>query len=408
MAALEPEPKTTPEPNPCVGAGCWGAPKTTPIAEAPPTAAAPSLVEVPSLSALPSLAAAQAASSAELERQAERQVERLAVTAREAMAPVTAREAMALSMALVAASASESACWRGEAAAAVHARRATEEVANEKARRAAAEVARWKAEAEAAQQAVARAEAQAGMTPGGGGQEAYPRRLSDYAAGLPNLPLLPSLWPETPQYKPRTAGRMALDMAPPATATALALDSLPPYRAPSWAPRPPAAPSSSAVVGACSAYTGLGAPYGADVLSAEAVAREVMRSIDLAAEQLSQAEMRANACVGFATPTPPSAAAQLLPVRSAGGGEAAGPVASRDAPSSTPCVSMAPPSPDLNGFTPNAAAGVNARPAAERLDDELMRIDNEIAKLQQALQTASTTEGDPGRMECRTASHSGV
>jgi hypothetical protein len=122
------------------------------------------------------------------------------------------------------------------------------------------------------------------------------------------------------------------------------------------------------------------------------VAREVMRSIDLAAEQLSQAEMRANACVGFATPTPPSAAAQLLPVRSAGGGEAAGPVASRDAPSSTPCVSMAPPSPDLNGFTPNAAAGVNARPAAERLDDELMRIDNEIAKLQQALQTASTTE----------------
>jgi hypothetical protein len=53
---------------------------------------------------------------------------------------------------------------------------------------------------------------------------------------------------------------------------------------------------------------------------------------------------------------------------------------------------MAPPSPDLNGFTPNAAAGVNARPAAERLDDELMRIDNEIAKLQQALQTASTTE----------------
>jgi len=69
---------------------------------------------------------------------------------------------------------------------------------------------------------------------------------------------------------------------------------------------------------------------------------------------------------------------------------------------------MAPPSPDLNGFTPNAATGVNARPAAERLDDELMRIDNEIAKLQQALQTASTTEGDPGRMECRTASHSGV
>lgn len=127
-----------------------------------------------------------------------------------------------------------------------------------------------------------------------------------------------------------------------------------------------------------------------------------MRSIDLAAEQLSQAEMRANACVGFATPTPPSAAAQLLPVQSAGG-EAAGPVASRDAPSSTPCVSMAPPSPDLNGFTPNASAGWNARPAAERLDDELMRIDNEIAKLQQALQTASTTEGDPGRMECWTA-----
>ena len=344
------------------------------------------------MSALPSLAAAQAASSAELEHQSV-----ALLPAHEAMALNTAREAMALNtareaMVLVAASASESARWRGEATAAVHSRRATEEVANEKARRAAAEVARWKAEAEAAQQAVARAEVQAGMTPGGANQEANPRRLSDYAAGLPNLPLLPSLWLETPQYKPRTAGRMALDMAPPAAATAL--DSLPPYQAPYWAHRAPAAPSSRTVE-ARSAYTGLGAPYGADVLSAEAVAREVMRSIDLAAEQLNQAEMRANACVGFATPTPPSAAAQLLPVRSAGG-EAAAPDAHRDAPSSTPCISRcisrAPPSPDLNGFTPNAAAGWNARPAAERLDDELMRIDNEIAKLQQALQTASTTE----------------
>ena len=349
------------------------------------------------MSALPSLAAAQAASSAELEHQSVALLpahEAMALnTTRESMALNTAREAMALNtareaMVLVAASASESARWRGEATAAVHSRRATEEVANEKARRAAAEVARWKAEAEAAQQAVARAEVQAGMTPGGANQEANPRRLSDYAAGLPNLPLLPSLWLETPQYKPRTAGRMALDMAPPAAATAL--DSLPPYQAPYWAHRAPAAPSSRTVE-ARSAYTGLGAPYGADVLSAEAVAREVMRSIDLAAEQLNQAEMRANACVGFATPTPPSAAAQLLPVRSAGG-EAAAP----DAPSSTPCISRcisrAPPSPDLNGFTPNAAAGWNARPAAERLDDELMRIDNEIAKLQQALQTASTTE----------------
>ena len=356
------------------------------------------------MSALPSLAAAQAASSAELEHQSVALLpahEAMALnTTREAMALNTAREAMALNtareaMVLVAASASESARWRGEATAAVHSRRATEEVANEKARRAAAEVARWKAEAEAAQQAVARAEVQAGMTPGGANQEANPRRLSDYAAGLPNLPLLPSLWLETPQYRytPRTAGRMALDMAPPAAATAL--DSLPPYQAPYWAHRAPAAPSSRTVE-ARSAYTGLGAPYGADVLSAEAVAREVMRSIDLAAEQLNQAEMRANACVGFATPTPPSAAAQQLPVRSAVGGEAAAPDAHRDAPSSTPCISRcisrAPPSPDLNGFTPNAAAGWNARPAAERLDDELMRIDNEIAKLQQALQTASTTE----------------
>ena len=345
------------------------------------------------MSAIPSLSAAQAASSAELEYQSV-----ALLPAHEAMALNTTREAMALNtareaMVLVAASASESARWRGEATAAVHSRRATEEVANEKARRAAAEVARWKAEAEAAQQAVARAEVQAGMTPGGANQEANPRRLSDYAAGLPNLPLLPSLWLETPQYKPRTAGRMALDMAPPAAATAL--DSLPPYQAPYWAHRAPAAPSSRTVE-ARSAYTGLGAPYGADVLSAEAVAREVMRSIDLAAEQLSQAEMRANACVGFATPTPPSAAAQQLPVRSAVGGEAAAPDAHRDAPSSTPCISRcisrAPPSPDLNGFTPNASAGWNARPAAERLDDELMRIDNEIAKLQQALQTASTTE----------------